>query len=156
MISRGMTLIESLVGLAVASLVAAISLASLSMAGNVVVRKLVALRTEDSAWLALAAIARDLRFATTWNGCAGSPTCTKRPSYSAYSALLLDHVTWFAEDGLKRCPEGRMCGTYLDGIVTAGFIADFPVRDGGTLEVVLWTKDGRRYARTMRKPIRAQ
>ena len=154
--SRGMSLIELIVGLGVASMVAAIALTALSMAGAAVARKLAAVRADDSAWLALAAVARDLRGSEKWDGCEGSPTCTQRPSHRAHAALLLNHATWFAEDGLKRCPKDRRCDTYLEGITAIEFVARFPVADGRTLEVVLWTRDGGRYARTMRKPNHAK
>lgn len=160
-----MSLVELLVGLAVASLVAAIALTSFSMTGIATARKLAAVRTDDSAWLALAAITRDLYLSRTWAGCVDSTHCTKRASHRASSVLQLEHAIWFAEGGLKRCATDDPCEAYLDGVTAAQFIVDFH-GEGGTrrepfaqnhgtgaevVEVILSMKD-RHYARTTRRP----
>lgn len=162
--TRGMSLTELMVGLAVASLVAAIALTALSMAGIAAARQRAAAGAADLAWLALAAIARDLRESQHWEGCIDSTACTERASYRATSVLRLGHAMWFVEDGLRRCPTGKPCEKYLDGVIAIGFIADVPDGKGrirrepfskehGTgirsIEVVLSMKGGRRYARAI-------
>ncbi|NID14304.1 pilus assembly FimT family protein [Luteibacter yeojuensis] len=167
MSAKGATLIELVVGLAVASMIATIALAFLSLAGIAASRQLVAAREEDAAWLALAAIARDLRLSATWSGCIGKPTCTVKSAHGAASVLWLGHAIWFAEDGLKRCPRANktigQCEGYLRGIAQVEFFGYVPTPGGGVrreslterngmaaraIDVVLWTSDGRRYART--------
>lgn len=160
----GFSLVELIVGLAVASMVAAIALVSLSMAGVAAARQLAAVREDDAAWLALAAIARDLHASAEWSGCVGTPGCTRRSAHPSASVLHLEHATWFAGNGLKRCPREGDCGLYLEGIGQAEFFAYVPRPAGGVgreslteknggdaraVEVVLWTMDGRRYARTV-------
>lgn len=169
--TRGMSLPELLVGLAVASMVAAIALTALSLAGLAAARQRAAAGTADSAWLALAAIARDLRESTHWEGCIESTACTGRASHRATSVLRLGHAMWFVEDGLKRCPKGKPCETYLDGVIAAEFIADVHDDEGGvrrkpfseehgtgirSIEVILSMKGGRRYARAIGRPDPAQ
>ena len=166
--SRGMTLIELLAGLAVASLVAAIALASLSMAGNAIARKLAMVRADDSAWLALAAIARDLRQSPVWTGCVRTDSCGKN-SHIVSNALIAGEVRWFADNGLWRCERDNDCDRYLDGVVAVSFIADVTTRDerevqreyfsgdeAKVVEVVLSTKAGHRYERTVGRPARAR
>jgi prepilin-type N-terminal cleavage/methylation domain-containing protein len=168
---KGMSLIELLVGLAVASMVAAIALTSLSMAGIASARQLSAARTHDSAWFALTAIARDLQRSQEWNGCIDSTTCTERASRRATSVLRLEHAMWFVEGALNRCPTDKPCEKYLDDVVAAEFIVDVPDRKGGlrheslakkhgarvrAIEVVLSTSDGRRYSRVTGRPEHAR
>ncbi|MDF4003390.1 prepilin-type N-terminal cleavage/methylation domain-containing protein [Luteibacter sp. PPL552] len=59
-VARGMTLVELVTALLVASLVAAIVLVSLSIDGRTHGRAMSRRRREDDAWLALAAIAGDI------------------------------------------------------------------------------------------------
>ncbi|WP_429197257.1 PulJ/GspJ family protein [Luteibacter sp. W1I16] len=159
--ARGMTLVELLVGLAVAAIVAAVAMTGLSIMGLAVVRQRAATRMEDAVWLAHAAIARDLCASARWKGCVEARGCTAQGVHGGMRALVLDHAEWFVDKGLWRC-EGAECGTYLDGIAGAEFIA--LLQDGGSLrqvpfapihgntakalEVVLWTSDGHRYSRT--------
>ncbi|WP_426284896.1 PulJ/GspJ family protein [Luteibacter sp. E-22] len=160
--ARGMTLVELLVGLAVAAIVAAVAMTGLSIMGLAIVRQRAATRMEDAVWLAHAAIARDLCVSTGWKGCVEARGCTTQTVHGGMPALVLDHAEWFVDGGLWRC-QGPDCQTYLDGIAGAEFIASLR-DDGGTLrqvpfapihgkrakalEVVLWTVDGRRYSRT--------
>lgn len=162
MTARGMTLVELLVGLAVAAIVAAVAMTGLSIMGLAILRQRAATRADDATWLAHAAIARDLCASTRWKGCVEARGCTTQTAHGGMPALVLDHAEWFVDGGLWRC-EGRDCQTYLDGIAGAEFIASLR-DDGGTLrqvpfapihgnraralEVVLWTVDGHRYSRT--------
>ena len=86
---RGMSLIELLVAMAVASLVAAMAATALSIAGVAAARHSVARRQDDAAWLALAAMARDLTAAEVWTGCTGHSDCAARPAHPAASALVV-------------------------------------------------------------------
>lgn len=161
-IARGMTLVELLVGLAVAAIVAAVAMTGLSVMGLAVLRQRTATRMEDAAWLAHAAIARDLCASSQWKGCIEARGCTTQTVHGGTPALVLEHAEWFVDGGLWRC-EGLDCQTYLDGIAGAEFIASLrggggalrhvpfaPIHGNGAsaLEVVLWTMDGRRYSRT--------
>jgi len=165
---RGMTLIELLVGLAVGSMVAAIALTSLSMAGNAVARKLAVVRADDSAWLALVAIARDLRQSHVWTGCVQTDSCGKN-SHIVSNALIAGGVRWFADNGLWRCDRDNDCDKYLDGVVAVRFIADvatgderqvrrehFSGEEAKVVEVILSTKTGHRYERTVGRSAHAQ
>ncbi|URL59921.1 type II secretion system protein [Luteibacter flocculans] len=177
MISRGMSLIELLVGLAVASLIAAGAATALSIAGMAAARHSVARRQNDAAWLALAAIARDLRVAEVWTGCQGNSDCAARPAHPAASALVVSRegfangesawrVEWMADGDLWRC-EKEQCDKYLPGVATAWFYADVldidctmhrktltdRIRgDPLAIEIVLWMRDRRRYMRTVARP----
>ncbi|SEO74895.1 hypothetical protein SAMN02800692_1894 [Luteibacter sp. UNC138MFCol5.1] len=167
--ARGSTLIELLVGLAVATLVAAIAMTSLSLAGVAAARRLATARADDAAWLALAAIARDLRSSDTWHGCVGSIACAGHEGHEGPAALVLAvdgrQVAWFTERGLMRCE--LTCETYLDGIARVAFRADVPGPNGSirrvplaeghgddalAIGVALWTTDGRRFERTVWRP----
>lgn len=57
--TRGMTLVEMMAGLVVASIVASVVMLSLSIDGRSHARELARWQGEDAAWLALAARARD-------------------------------------------------------------------------------------------------
>lgn len=164
----GMSLVELLVGLAVAGIVAAIAITSLSMVGLRVVRQRVAVRADEAVWMAQAAIAHDLRKSKHWAGCVEALGCSNHAAYEGTPALVLDGAEWLAADGLRRCSDKR-CDVYLDGIVGVEFVADIPVAEGIVrrawfaeadddaiaLEVVLWTRDGQRYSRTTGKDERA-
>ena len=172
-----MSLIELLVAMAVASLVAAMAATALSIAGVAAARHSVARRQDDAAWLALAAMARDLTAAEVWTGCTGHSDCAARPAHPAASALVVSsaasavgaqpwRVEWLADGDLWRC-ETKQCDRYLAGVGTAWFQAD--VLDNGctmrrrmlsermtgdpvAIEITLRTRDGRRYARTVSRP----
>ncbi|MGE7137036.1 PulJ/GspJ family protein [Luteibacter sp. NPDC031894] len=167
MIPRGMSLIECLVGLAIAGMVAAIAMAALSMSGIVTERQLADGRERDAAWLALAAISRDLVAAPTWNGCLGTDSCKGHTTHRPSTALVAGSVRWSADGDLWRCDGGHPCDKYLEGIASAMFLADIPSAIDGdvtrtwlserhgdgadAVEVSLWMKDGR-YARTTSRP----
>jgi prepilin-type N-terminal cleavage/methylation domain-containing protein len=160
----GMSLVELLVGLAVAAMVAAIATTGLSMMGLSVVRHRAALRTDDALWLAQAAIARDMRASTHWKGCIAARGCSRQASHVGMPVLVLEGAEWFADSGLWRCDRKREhCDKYLDGISGVEFMAYVTDADGVTrretfveehsntataVEVVLWTTDGGRYSRT--------
>lgn len=160
--ARGMTLVELLVGLAVAAIVAVVAMTGLSIMGLAIIRQRAAIRMNDMVWLAHAAIARDLCVSRRWKGCIEARGCTAQTVHGGTPALVLDHAEWFADGGLWRC-EGSDYGTYLDGIVGIEFIALLqddrgslrqvpfaPIHENkaSALEVVLWTADGRPYSRT--------
>lgn len=166
---RGTTLIELLVALAVASLVATVALAALSMTGSAVLRHRALTRSGDAAWLALAALANDIRGADRWEGCVGGIACANAPSHTGPAALVLVRddvrIAWFTDDGLLRCAPA--CERVVDDIVRAHFVADVPGDDGivrrvpfaashggraTALEAQLWTRDGRLYRRTFGRP----
>lgn len=161
--SAGMSLIELLVGLAVAAIVAVIAIANLSMMGMVVVRQRTAARADDEMWMAHAAITRDLRSSTLWKGCIEARGCSVQRSHTGTPVLMLDSAEWLADDGLWRCVRNKPCDKFLENIVGVEFMADIR-NDAGvtrrkpfaeahtnaakTLEVVLWTREGRSYSRT--------
>ena len=171
--ARGFTLVELLVGGAVASIVGAIALAVLCRAGLVAARWRIEVRRDDAAWLALAAIARDLRVAPEWRDCRDSWTCP-RAARRASNALVAGDVAWFADGALRRCqrrePKSENawnCARFLDGISTAAFTVDLrqgggretrhepAKRDGNTadtIDVTLWTYDSKSYSRTTEGP----
>lgn len=131
----GATLIELLTGLAVAAIVAAIALVSLTMAGMATARHAARIRSDDGAWMALAAIARDLDAASAWKGCIESIVCTAATSHRGAAALVVligkQHVAWFSENGaLVRCDP--TCDRYLIGVARASFLADVPQPGTGT------------------------
>jgi prepilin-type N-terminal cleavage/methylation domain-containing protein len=163
-----MTLIELLVGLAIAGMVAAISVTTLSMVGLAVAWQHTAVRSGDPVWLALAAIARDLRASGEWKGCLGPGNCAGSNAHYAPNAVIADGVRWFVDDSLWRCAPGRDCDRYLEGVVAATFVADvvsveghdmrreeFAGQDTEILEVILWVRGGGRYSCTVRKTGRA-
>ena len=163
----GATLIECLVGLGVAAIVATVAMVSLSMAGIASMRHATRMRSGDAAWLALAAIARDLADASRWEGCDGTIACTAATSHRGPAALVVTiggtQVSWFSEDSsLVRCD--ATCETYLTGVARASFLADVPRRDGNVrrtwlaaahenralaIEVRLTMTNGRSFARVV-------
>lgn len=168
--TMGMSLVELLVGLVVASIVAAIAMTNLSMVGLAVMRQRVAVRSDDAVWLAQTAIARDLRDSDGWKGCVEGAACAVRSSHAHTPVLLLDAAHWLVDDGLRRCKE-KLCDSYVEGMAGIEFIAGLHDHGGiirrkalaeahdnaaVTLEVVLWTMDGRRHSRSTARPAHAQ
>ncbi len=168
--ARGFTLIEWLIGTAVAGIVGAIALAVLCRTGLVAARAQSDVRIDADAWLALAAISRDLRAASQWRGCLDSDACAIGAPRRVGSAIVADKVQWFADDGLWRCErdEKRLgnpwaCDRFLDSVASVQFVADLRGRYGWTIrrdyaegdgdrakaiEVVVWTRKSRPYSRT--------
>ena len=168
--ARGFTLTELLIGTAVAGIVGAIALAVLWRTGLVAARAQADVRIDADAWLALAAISRDLRAASQWRGCLDSDACAIGAPRRVGSAIVADKVQWFADDGLWRCErdEKRLgnpwaCGRFLDSVASVRFVADLRRRNGLTIrrdyeerdgdgaiaiEVVVWTRKSRPYSRT--------
>ncbi|WP_291780614.1 hypothetical protein [Luteibacter sp.] len=118
-----MTLVELLVGLAVASLVAIIVMTGLSAMGATHRRGLAARRSDDEAWLALAAIAADKE-------CRDTTTCHKR---------------WRVDDGLAYCREH--CQPYTNGVASLDVLTDGGSPETLTIRLVL--HDGRLYERAV-------
>jgi prepilin-type N-terminal cleavage/methylation domain-containing protein len=169
---QGFSLVELTVGLCVASIIATLAAMSMAAAGVAVGRHLLASRSEDKAWLALAAIVRDLENAAAWAMCTEARDCPHKQMAREYNApvLLADRIGWLAAaDDLRRCD--RECLTFVDGVASLEVVADIPAGDGLThrqpflqrhgsdvraLEVTLEMRDGRRFSRAVsqRKPRR--
>ncbi len=124
--SRGMTLIELLVGMAVASLVATVVMTGLSSLGQVHGRGVVARRNEDTAWLVLAALARD-------TACKDAASC---------------RTHWVLDGSLKH--RDSQSQPYAEGIASIDFVSDD--RSPGLLTICLVLHDGRRYERAVVRP----
>jgi len=161
----GFSLVELTVGLCVASITATLAAMSMAAAGIAVGRHLSASRSEDKAWLALAAIALDLENGTTWGMCTEARDCPGKdmPREFTMPVLLAGPIGWLVVAGtLRRCD--RDCQTYVDGIASLEVVADIPASDGHThrqpfqqrhgsdvrmLEVTLQMRDGRRFSRAV-------
>lgn len=170
MSARGFTLIELLIGSAVAGILGAMALALLGRTGLVAARSHAEVRVDDDAWLALAAISRDLRVASHWRGCLDSDACAIGAPRRVGASIVADKVQWFADDSLWRCErdEERLggpwaCARFLESVVSVRFIADLRRRNGRTIrrdfaesdgdgakaiEVVVWTRKSRPFSRT--------
>ncbi|NII53663.1 prepilin-type N-terminal cleavage/methylation domain-containing protein [Lutibacter sp. SG786] len=168
--ARGFTLTELLIGTAVAGIVGAIALAVLWRAGLVAARAHADVRIDADAWLALAAISRDLRAASQWRGCLDSDACAIGAPRRVGSSIVAGNVQWFADDGLWRCErkEKRLrnpwvCDRFLDSVASVQFVADLRRRNGWAIrrdygegdgdrakaiEVIVWTRKSRPYSRT--------
>jgi prepilin-type N-terminal cleavage/methylation domain-containing protein len=164
---RGFSLVELMVGLCVASIVAVLATTSLTAAGIALQRHLVASRTEDRAWSALAAIVRDLKRASVWQMCTEARDCPKKKIAREYAmpALVAGDVGWLVADELRRCDKD--CQTYVDGVMSLEVVADIAVTDRLTarqpllqrhagraraLEITLTMRDGRRFSRVVSRP----
>jgi Tfp pilus assembly protein PilW len=161
---HGSSLIELTVGLCVASIVAAMATVALSAAGIATKRHLITSRDEDRAWLALAAIARDLETAAEWHMCTEARDCPNKAMAHEYSvpALVAGDVAWLLSGELRRC--GKQCESYTDGVSSFLVVADVPAGEGlvdrqpfqqrhgadvNALEVVVTMRDGRRFSRVV-------
>jgi hypothetical protein len=161
---QGFSLVELTVGLCVASIIAALAAMSLAAAGIAVGRHLITSRSEDRAWLALAAIVRDLEAATQWGMCTEARDCPQKKISLEYNVpvLLADQIGWLVADELRRC--ARDCQAFVDGVESLEVTADIPVSGGLThrqpfmqrhgstvraLEVTLAMRDGRRFSRAV-------
>lgn len=162
--ARGFCLVELTIGLCVASFIAATATMSLAAAGIAMRRHLVTSRDEDRAWLALAAIARDLESANEWRMCSEASDCPRKAMAREYRApaLLAGSIGWLVADELRRCVED--CQTYVDGVAALDVTADLPATDGLTdrqpflqrhgtdvraIEVTVTMRDGRRFSRVV-------
>ena len=162
---QGFNLVELTVGLCVASIIATLAAMSMAAAGVAVGRHLSVSHSEDKAWLALAAIVRDLENAATWAMCTEARDCPHKEMARDYNVpvLLADRIGWLvAADDLRRCDKD--CQTYVDGVASLDVVADIPAGDGLThrqpflqwhgsdvraLEVTLEMRDGRRFSRAV-------
>lgn len=161
---RGGTLVELMVGLCVASLVALMATTSLAAAGIALRQHLIASRHEDRAWLVLAAIVRDLEDGAEWRMCTEARDCSQKNVAHKYGMpmLLAGNVGWLVADELRRCTEA--CDTYVEGVVSIEVIADIPTDNGLTsrlpflqwhgnaataLEVTVTMRDRRRFSRVV-------
>lgn len=165
--ARGMTLIELLVGLAVASLVAIVATTGLSATGMAMQKHGNASRTSDAAWMALDAIVADLRRADSWQMCTEARDCRQRPGKrKRYNVpmLVVGDVEWLVQGGLRRCAES--CDEFIEGVIRMDVVADIPTKGGlnargplyerhgttpATIEVILTMADRRRFSRVVRR-----
>lgn len=162
--ARGFSLVELSVGLCIASIVAVMATMSLAAAGIALQRHLIASRDEDRAWLALAAIVRDLQLADEWHMCTEARDCPKKAMAREYDmpALLAGNVAWLVADELRRCD--NVCQTYVDGVASLEVIADIPAHEGLTdrrpllqwhgdraraLEITVTLRDRRRFSQVV-------
>lgn len=165
--ARGFSLIELLFGSAIAGLVGSMALAVLWRTGLVTARAHARMRGDDDAWLALAAISRDLRSAATWQGCVDHG-CAKGTAHRVANAIVAGQVQWFADGGLWRCEwkDDRAhwaCAKFLESISSVRFTADMGSSDGKrerrefaekdgvnaqAIDVTIWTAGGRPFSRT--------
>lgn len=166
--SRGVSFVELMVGLCIASIVAVMATTSLAAAGVALQRHLGASRIEDRAWLALAAIVRDLEAASGWHMCTEARDCAKKKMARQYAmpALVAGDVSWLVADELRRCE--RDCQTYVDGVMSLEVVADVIASDGLTvrrpllqwhggsaraLEITLTMRDHRRFSRVVSRGV---
>lgn len=162
--ARGFSLVELTVGLCVASFVAAAATMSLGAAGIAMKQHLVKSRIEDRAWLALAAIVRDLDATTTWRMCTEARDCPQKAMAREYAVpvLLAGDIGWLVADELRRC--AGSCETLVDGVAALDIVADVPVSGGlidrqpflqrhgsdvRAIEVTVRMHDGRRFSRVV-------
>jgi len=163
----GFSLVEMMVGLAVAAIVAAAATVSLAAAGSAVRRHLVTIRDEDRVRLALAAMVSDLEAATAWRMCTEARDCPQKTMAREYDmpVLLAGSIGWLVSDELRRCD--TTCQTYVQGVIHLEVIADLPGTDGlverqpfqqkhgvgaRAIEITLTMRDGRHYSRVVSRP----
>lgn len=161
---RGFSLVELMVGLCVASLIATVATMSLAAAAVVMQRHLVASRDEDRAWLALTAMVRDLHAAGAWRMCTEARDCPEKAMAREYRmpVLLAGDVGWLVAGELRRCDSE--CQTFVDGVAALEVIADVPTADNlvdrepfqqrhgmhvRALELTLTMRNGRRFSRVV-------
>jgi hypothetical protein len=164
---QGSSLVELTVGLCVASVVAAMAMTSLAAAGFAARRHLVNSRDEDRAWLALAAIARDLQAAAEWHVCTEARDCPQKAMSGEYrvSALVAGDIAWLVSGQLRRC--ARRCDPYVNGVSSLSVFADIPAGEGlvdrqpfqqkhgsdvSAVEIVVTMGDGRHFSRVVSRP----
>lgn len=164
---RGFCLIELVVASCVACIVAAMATVSLAAAGVTVHRHLVTSRTEDRAWLALAAIVRDLEAARSWQRCTEARDCPAKDIARAYDepVLVAGRIGWLVTRNLYRCD--AVCEVFIEDVEALDIIADLPAGDGliirqpfqqrhgdaaTALQVTLRMRDGRRFSRVVSRP----
>lgn len=163
---HGSGLVELLVSLAVAGMVAAVVAAGAGAAGMASRRHLDRVQREDAARMALAVLADDLFSSKQWRACTEARDCDLTAWHRPYRSYLLhtDVADWLVGDGLRRCV--KQCESLVDGIVRLEVMADLPAdpgqvrrvpflqRHGDTarlLEVAVVLADGRRFSRVVAK-----
>lgn len=163
----GATLVELLVGLAVAGIVVVVTTTALGAAGVAARRHAQAVSGEDAAWDALAVMVDDLRASSVWQACTEARDCAviKRAdtTYRSY-VLHTARADWLLADTLRRCT-GK-CDQFVQGVRSFDVLADiedaagvvsrvpFFERHGDTaraVEVSITLDDGRRFSRVVRK-----
>ncbi|WP_170207548.1 prepilin-type N-terminal cleavage/methylation domain-containing protein [Luteibacter pinisoli] len=127
---RGMTLVELVVGLAVASTVAAVVLVGSAAVATQVRRGFASSGATESADAALAAMLADVRRDGEWSTCLPARGC---PVYvgGAYGMALVvgRQRAWTIQDGLRLCA-GRHCERVFEGATALQVLVDTDV-DGG-------------------------
>ncbi|MET0617928.1 MAG: hypothetical protein ABWZ54_09150 [Luteibacter sp.] len=162
---RGATLVELLVGLAVAGMVVAVTSTALGVAGTAARRHARAVSGEDAAWEALAAMVDDLRHSSVWRACTEARDCSvTRRADTTYRTYVLhtDRADWLLADTLRRCTD--RCDEFMQGVRSfdvladiadaAGVVSRVPLFQGHgdaarAVEVALTLEDGRRFSRVV-------
>ncbi|WP_285401482.1 prepilin-type N-terminal cleavage/methylation domain-containing protein [Luteibacter sp. ME-Dv--P-043b] len=166
MSQHGSSLVELLVSLAVAGMVAAVVATGAGAAGMASRRHLDRVQREDAARMALAVLAEDLANSSRWLACTEARDCDVTVRHRPYRSYLLhtDVADWLVGDGLRRCV--KQCESLLEGIVRLDVVADLPDAAGQVrrlpfqerhrdtarlLEVGVVLADGTRFSRVVAK-----
>lgn len=172
-LTRGFTLVELTIGMAIGAAIASMALTSLAAGGMLFRRLSLSARYEDSAWFALGAIARDFEASGTWRTCSEARDCPRSDIAARYRApvFIAGNVGWLLQDGLRRCDTG--CETVASHIVAFEVTADLPHArsigagtdltdrrsflqwhgsDVRALEFTVRVQDGRRFTRVVSRP----
>lgn len=166
MSQQGSSLVELLVSLAVAGMVAAVVATGAGAAGMAARRHLDRVQHEDAARMALAVLADDLAASSQWRACTEARDCNLTARHRPYRSYLLhtDTADWLVGDGLRRCV--TRCDSLVDGILRLEVTADLPADAGKVrrvpllqwhedsarlLEVAVVLADGRRLSRVVAK-----
>jgi hypothetical protein len=165
--SGGATLVELLVGLAVAGVVVVVTSTALGAAGAAARRHAQAVSGEDAAWEALAVMVDDLRGSLVWKACTEARDCdsTSRADtiYRSY-VLHTERADWLLADTLRRCTD--RCDEFMQGVRSFEVLADIADPTGTVrrvpfyqrygdiaraVELTITLHDGRRFSRVVRK-----
>lgn len=166
MSQHGSSLVELLVSLAVAGIVAAVVATGAGAAGLASRRHLDRIQREDAARMALAVLADDLAASSQWRACTEARDCPLTTRHRPYRSYLLhtDAADWLVGDGLRRCV--TRCDPLVDGVVRFEVTADLPAGAGKVhrgpflqwhedsarlLEVAVILADGTRFSRVVAK-----
>jgi prepilin-type N-terminal cleavage/methylation domain-containing protein len=172
-LTRGFTLVELTVGMAIGGFIAAMALTSLAAGGALFRRLAMSARCEDHAWFALSAMARDFEASGSWHSCTEARDCPGADISARYRVpvFIAGNVGWLLQDGLRRCGTG--CDTVASDIVALEVLADisYLATNGGptdltrrrpflqrhgsdvrSLEFTVTVADGRRFTRVVSRP----
>jgi prepilin-type N-terminal cleavage/methylation domain-containing protein len=128
--ARGMTLVELIVGLAVASTVAAVVLVGSAAIATQVRRGFASSEAAATADAVLAAMLADVRRDRGWSTCLPARGC---PVYvgGAYGMALVvgQQRAWTIQDGLRLCA-GKHCERVFEDATALQVLVDIEVDDG--------------------------